>query len=1022
MLTYRTGAIAGPAAARAMADHLLEMTVPALQAEIAAYYAGPLEPPDADGYAATVVQVRRDADPALAAMLGIQQGKALTREQLANLLGGNRADGRPISRQQRRRFKDRTTIGFVDLCWSAPKSLSVAWALAPTEAERALLLAAHRGAVMDTMRIVEASIGRVRRGKGGRGGADAGTIMWFSCEHLTARPTVEVAQVDPGTGEAYSQPVSVPVPGDPQIHSHVLVPAVVLASDADGRTRVGGLDLAQLAGRIHEWGATYNCYIARRLRDLGVEVGLDHKTGAVCLDAVPVRVSQGFSKRVTGGTKLAQAYAREQGLDWDNLDAGRRVGLLKAGTQDPRGAKQDDLANFTAWHEQAAALGWKPTSVLNLDAPASVPDRPIRLEAARLAALPFLDDALRTRAVVDEAVIRVAAARGLIAAGLEDAGDIDAVTDLLAAGEVLQDGRLTRLLAREVRGKHGELMVRYTTALHAEQEARFVDLVRTAAADRSLALSKAEVLEVAAASGLDLDNEHGRAQIGVMVSLGTGGRVSAAIGAAGSGKTALLRPLVSACQARGRSVYGAAVAWRQAAALAEAGIPEDRCMAIAALLARARAGTLRLDADSVVIIDEISLLSTQQALAILEMRETCSFSLIMVGDPLQAQPIEAGGVVDLLRRALPETIPEITTTIRQRAAEERALAQAAREGRVNEALGALRRLDRAHLAAGPYEAAVEAVANLWAERTDTVNTPVSVLAPTAADVHAIGSSIRQRRRVRGEVGPDLFEVQATDQTGTVRALPLAAGDHVRLFSRVHVRGAGAGAFAVNGSVVTIIAIEAYGLTLRSASGRVGMVPWNALRDRETGHVRLAYGDALTLDAAQGITTEEAILALPNGSGGVGAGRAYVGLSRHRQTVHVVVGEAAERRAIVGRRALGDVRPIRDSDIWTYVAERLSHREERPLALDLLERAHGTRECAGHALRVGLARLEGRTMANIPTTVVPEQRRSRGLRPLLESLAARLVERSVVSLPVPRAITASRRRSCACNDPAREPTL
>ena len=47
------------------------------------------------------------------------------------------------------------------------------------------------------------------------------------------------------------------------------------------------------------------------------------------------------------------------GLDWDSLDAERRIGFAQEGVQgDPRQVKQDDRSDWASWQRQAAALGW----------------------------------------------------------------------------------------------------------------------------------------------------------------------------------------------------------------------------------------------------------------------------------------------------------------------------------------------------------------------------------------------------------------------------------------------------------------------------------------------------------------------------------------------------------------------------------------------------------------------------------------------------------------------------------------
>jgi len=88
----------------------------------------------------------------------------------------------------------RESVGYIDLTFSADKSLSVAWAFARTPAERACLLQAHQDAVSRVMRDVEVTIGRARRGKAGRDGYDSGAIAWFGFLHYTARPTVYVPE------------------------------------------------------------------------------------------------------------------------------------------------------------------------------------------------------------------------------------------------------------------------------------------------------------------------------------------------------------------------------------------------------------------------------------------------------------------------------------------------------------------------------------------------------------------------------------------------------------------------------------------------------------------------------------------------------------------------------------------------------------------------------------------------------------------------------------------------------------
>jgi TrwC relaxase len=279
-------------------------------------------------------------------------------------------------------------IGYIDLTFSAPKSLSVAWAFAPTNAERAMLHQAHSDAIDSVMRTIEKEIGRARKGKGGKDGYEPGSIGWVSFDHYAARPTVAVVTRDAdgreGTELHSLAGTGGRVPGDMQVHTYIAVFNVV--ETASGR--VGGLDLAQLEGRIHEWGTVYQAHLADNLRRHGVEITLDSRDEMARLAAVPESVTTQFSKRTMGGTEAARAYAQSLGPDWDSMDAEHQIRLLKSGAQDPRAAKSDDVSDLATWRKMAEATGYRHRSVLRPDVikPAPTPGGAARDRLSRVPA------------------------------------------------------------------------------------------------------------------------------------------------------------------------------------------------------------------------------------------------------------------------------------------------------------------------------------------------------------------------------------------------------------------------------------------------------------------------------------------------------------------------------------------------------------------------------------------------------------------------------------------------------------
>ena len=168
--------------------------------------------------------------------------------------------------------------------------------------------------------------------------------------------------------------------------------------------------------------------------------------------------------------------------------------------------------------------------------------------------------------------------------------------------------------------------------------------------------------------------------------------------------------------------------------------------------------------------------------------------------------------------------------------------------------------------------------------------------------------------------------------------------------------------------------------------------WKALRDPVSPRLRLGYGYATTVDTAQGSTVGEAILAMPAGSSGLDVGRFYVGMSRHRETVWLVVAEGADRREVARRRPIGNARPIRAGDLWALVAFNLGRAPETAGALAFLERAHAVRDSATAVFQVGLARLEKRSVQGAAATVVPHRARLRRIASVLAPVAAWLSAR------------------------------
>jgi hypothetical protein len=941
------------------------------------------------------------------AVLGAKHAE-LTPEQREDILSGRTATGGELTVKQYHDRMDtsRARIGYVDLTFSAPKSVSVAWAFAPTDAERGMIHQAHHDAIGSVMRDIEAQIGRARQGDGGQGGWEPGSIGWVSFDHYTARPTVAVVKTD-RNGQDYTElhtfkSAGGRVAGDMQLHTHTAVFNAVLT----GTGRMGGVWLDQLDGRVKEWGALYQAYLATNLRRHGVDVVPDDRTEMARLTAVPEHVTEHFSKRTTGGTAAARAYAAEQGLDWDTLDADRKIGLLKQGVQDPRGAKSDDLSDAAAWRLAAAGIGYEHRSVLRPDQKQKAVSRDDRLEAAYQSALPVFDKELQRRAAVEGADARLAAAKGLIAAGVESPADVNAITKAMRERGVTQRGEHTSLVWGDVKGENGRDKIGITTTLHRDEELRLVASARAAGQDRTAALTPEQIAAaVERFPELDFTSGHGKAQRAVMERLGTGGRLSVAIGVAGSGKSTLLKPLVDAWKADGRQVHGIALAWRQSDDLTEAGITARNARAVESFLKSVENRRVRLDAQSVVVVDELGLLGTRQLNDLLRAQKEHGFQIVGIGDPRQMQSVEAGAVVDLLRRALGENaIPTLETSVRQVEQEERETTLMFRNGETAAAVQRKVANGTLHVTPGGYEEAIRSVVTLWQQRREAnagrERFSISVSAPTNHDAHQISIAIRAKRRELEEVGADRITVLAASGAGGDARrydLPLAEGDRVRLFERTNARFLDTnkgGNIGRNGTVLEVAEVKADGLVLRTREGREGLVKWDSLKSAATGRIKLAYGDVLTTNTSQGATVSEHIFAVPGGSPQVNAFGAYTSGSRHREQSFIVISDGAERQEVAGRRPLGDKRQVREGDVIENVARNFARQPVKEGSLSMIARAENLRTGTIQKMQAGKQPLEqravdGKAKSTLAATFQSKRDngKARGVQPASENASA-----------------------------------
>ncbi|MGH9114336.1 MAG: MobF family relaxase, partial [Acidimicrobiales bacterium] len=514
----------------------------------------------------------------------------------------------------------RRLAGF-DLCLSAPKSVSVAWALAPPEvADR--IAAAHDRAVAQSVEAFEVEVVRARRGKRAATLIDTDGVAAAAFGHRSSRR------------------------GDPQIHTHVVVPNLTV--DGTGRW-------SALAGdRVYRWAKTLGYLYQAALRAELAET-LDIAWG-------PVR--NGSAEIAGVDSRLVEAFSKRRAEILDALRAvgGRSAQAAQTATLATRPAKDHTIDIDTLrdrWHDEAAALGCELPHVRQVG-----PDVRLAAHTKDLAPELFGPEGLTANASTFDRrdVLRAVAAAH--PDGIRVSGARAGTDRLLARPEVV------------ALGSDGPAGPRYSTAELVGVEARLVDRARRQT-DAHLGIAGHDAVRAALAERPSLTGEQ-RQMVASLTASGAG--VEVVVGRAGSGKTFALDAARAAWEASGHQVIGCALAARAAVELqAGSGIASGTVDRLVADLDRPGPLSL-LRPRTVVVVDEAAMIGTRKLARLLEHAEAREAKVVLVGDHRQLPEIAAGGAFAALTHAVATT--ELAGNSRQTQAWERTALSELRAGSV----------------------------------------------------------------------------------------------------------------------------------------------------------------------------------------------------------------------------------------------------------------------------------------------------------------------------------------------------
>jgi conjugative relaxase-like TrwC/TraI family protein len=639
------------------------------------------------------------SDPETLARLGIDPDAPVVGEQFIALMEGRDPGSggwlRPAG-------ADGSRGGGIDVTFSAPKSVSVVWALGdPWQREQ--IEEAHAKAVERSMSYLKERVPVVRRRYSGQVVEEqAKDVIATAYRHTTAR----------GVSGAEAP--------DPQLHTHVVISGAVREDD-----RIVAVASRPVFRGLREVGAFYRSALAQELAAEGYPIdqgtGKDGKYFEIA--GVPAELRNAFSKRHREIAHAAERFRAKHGRAPERGEI-RDIALENRRAKDL--STRGDLQRV--WARTGERHGFGADEAVHLVGavlPASV-ERPIeeRIEATLT----------ERTAVFDAGLLRAVALE-------QSAGDLGPEEAIGLTREMVGERRILTL--------EGGRMT--TLAVRAQEQAierRADQLIEPAGRDVGDHARENAAREVAECIGAPLSVEQEQA-----LRAATGPeRIAVLIGPAGTGKGVVIDAAARAEQLAGREVFGVAVSGSTAERLG-IGSPalEGATLTLDALVVRANTARLQVGPETTVILDEAGMVDHKRMDALTELVERSGAKLVAVGDGKQLPSIGPGGMFDRIAHRVPTA--ELSEVRRTNDPEERKAWAALRNGEPERAMAHYKSRSQLFLT-DTREQAGEAAVKRWAELTKTREIREVALITDASNVEVdrLNARAQHLRAERGELG------------------------------------------------------------------------------------------------------------------------------------------------------------------------------------------------------------------------------------------------------------------------------
>ena len=537
--------------------------------------------------------------------------------------------------------------------------------------------------------------------------------------------------------------------------------------------------------------------------------------------------------------------------------------------RDERRALQDTFTKLQNWRD--ATLVPKNTYS------SRVPEKILSHEEQNFAKRIHRDPTLILDLITDKKGLftRADIARALSKYITDPKGFQGALATVMASDELLirQDGSTPVYSTRELNELEGRLLGQAQNMA----ERKTFDV----SAGHLKSAIQAQNTELQKAVGASLSDEQTRS----ITHLVNRRQLSAVIGYAGAGKSTMLSAARQAWQTQGYRVLGAALSGKAADGLQQASGISSRTLASYEL--SWKNGRSTLQPGDVLVIDEAGMIGSRQMARFVEMAHKSRAKLILVGDPDQLQPINAGTPF----RAITDKIgaSRLTEIRRQRIEWQRAASLDLAKGHVTEALAAYNNNDAIQFEGSQDNAITALVEDYMADcELNGAETSRLALAHRRADVQKLNETIRLARKSAGELsGERSYKTNSGPRS-------FAPGDRIMFTQNDRELG------VKNGTIGTIETVASNKIQVTLDQDDSETLP-RQITIPTNRYTAIEHGYATTIHKSQGATIDNTYVLA---SRSMDKNLTYVALTRHRSTMQIFVSREEFETDTAMARCLG----------------------------------------------------------------------------------------------------------------------